>query len=67
MIDGKLLEQQPGFRTNRSTMDQVFILKILMEKNIEFNKPLHMCFIDIRKAYDFVNREPLWKIAECMD
>jgi hypothetical protein len=63
LIDGKLLEQQAGFRTNRSTMDQVFILKMVMEKHREFNKPLHMCFIDIQKAYDSVNRELLWKIC----
>jgi hypothetical protein len=34
-----------------------------MEKRKEFNKPLYMCFIDIGKAYDSVNRDFLWKIC----
>ncbi|CAF1675979.1 unnamed protein product [Rotaria magnacalcarata] len=63
LIDKQLLEEQAGFRTNRSTIDQVFILKMVMEKTREFNKPLHMCFIDIQKAYDSINRDLLWKIC----
>jgi hypothetical protein len=34
-----------------------------MEKQKEYNKPLYLCFIDITKAYDSVNRELLWKIC----
>ncbi|CAF1351176.1 unnamed protein product [Rotaria magnacalcarata] len=63
LIDKQLLEEQAGFRTNRSTIDQVFILKMVMEKTREFNKSLHMCFIDIQKAYDSINRDLLWKIC----
>jgi hypothetical protein len=64
LIDRQLLEQQAGFRSNRSTIDQIFILKMTMEKSREFNKPLFMCFIDIQKAYDSVNRKLLWKICQ---
>ncbi len=63
VVDNQLLEEQAGFRANRSTIDQVFILKTVMEKCREFNKPLNMCFVDIQKAYDSVNRELLWKIC----
>ncbi|CAF4230155.1 unnamed protein product [Rotaria magnacalcarata] len=63
LIDGQLLEIQSGFRSNRSTTDQIFTLKMTMEKRREFNKPLFMCFIDIAKAYDSVNRELLWKVC----
>ncbi|CAF2121924.1 unnamed protein product [Rotaria magnacalcarata] len=63
LLDNKLLEQQAGFRSNRSTIDQIFTLKLVMEKSREHNKPLCICFIDIQKAYDSVNRELLWKIC----
>ena len=34
-----------------------------MEKRREFNKSLFMCFIDITKAYDSVNRDLLWRVC----
>jgi hypothetical protein len=49
LVDRQLLEAQSGFRSNRSTIDQIFILKLCMEKRREFNKPLFMCFIDTVK------------------
>ena len=63
LIDRQLLEAQAGFRANRSTIDQIFILKMAMEKSREYNRPIYMCFIDIQKAYDSVNRDLLWKIC----
>ncbi|CAF1101264.1 unnamed protein product, partial [Didymodactylos carnosus] len=63
LLDKKLLDQQAGFRPNRSTVDQIFTLKIILEKSQEYNKSLFMCFIDIQKAYDSVNRELLWKVC----
>ena len=59
LIDRQLLEAQSGFRAQRSTIDQIFTLKLAMEKRREYNKPLFMCFIDITKAYDSVNRDLL--------
>jgi hypothetical protein len=63
LIDNQLLEAQAGFRANRSTIDQIFTMKMIMEKRKEFNKPLFLCFIDITKAYDSVNRELLWRVC----
>ena len=63
VVDSQLLKEQADFRANRSTVDHVFTLKTVMEKCREFNKLLHMCFIDIQKAYDSVNRKLLWKIC----
>ncbi|CAF4311483.1 unnamed protein product [Rotaria sp. Silwood2] len=62
-LEKKLLEEQAGFRAGRSTIDQVFILKMVMERSREFNQPLHLCFIDLQKAYDSVNREALWRVC----
>jgi hypothetical protein len=65
LIDKQLLEQQAGFRRNKSTIDQIFTLKLIMEKSQEYNKPLFLCFIDIQKAYDSVDRNFLWKVCRC--
>ena len=59
MLNRQLLEEQAGFRPGRSTIDQIFTLKKVMERSREFHQPLHMCFIDLKKAYDSVNREAL--------
>ncbi len=67
MLDKKLLEEQAGFLSGRSTIDQVFILKMVMERSREFNQPLHICFIDLQKAYDSVNREALWRICHAYE
>ena len=59
-----LRENQCGFRTGRGCVDQIFNLRILAEKAREFNTPLFLSFVDLRKAYDSVNREALWSVLE---
>ncbi|CAF3906760.1 unnamed protein product [Rotaria sp. Silwood1] len=59
----QIMEQQAGFQSNRSTIDHIFTLKLLMEKTRVHNKSLFLCFIDIQKAYDSINREILWRIC----
>ena len=63
LIDRQLLEAQSGLRAQRSTIDQIFTLKLALEKRRKYNKPLFMCFIDITKAYDSVNRDLLWRVC----
>lgn len=37
---------------NRSTVDAIFIVRQLVQKSIEFNKPMSVCFVDFTKAFD---------------
>ena len=59
--DQLLRENQCGFRKGRGCVDQVFALRVLAEK---YNTPLYLCFVDLKKAYDSVNRNALWTVLK---
>jgi hypothetical protein len=63
-VESFLRESQCGFRKGRGSNDQIFSLCTLMEKAREFHQPLYLCFIDLRKAYDSVNRTALWAVLQ---
>jgi hypothetical protein len=52
-----------GFRPNRSTIDNIFMLRQIFEKCYEYNIELHNIFVDYSQAFDSVNRN---KIIECL-
>ena len=52
---------QLGFTRCRSTMDAILALRLLVVIHREFGRPLHVAYIDIKAAFDSVNREALWK------
>ena len=54
--------EQCGFRPARSTIDMLFIVRRLQELGRQRKIPLYMCFVDLQKAYDSVDRELLWKV-----
>jgi hypothetical protein len=43
-------DHQCGFRRNRSTMDQIFYIRQIIEKKWEYNGTVHQLFIDFKKA-----------------
>ena len=59
---GILPDEQCGFRPERSTVDMLFVVRRLQELARRRRIPLYMCFVDLRKAYDSVDRELLWKV-----
>ena len=48
-------EEQRGFRPNRSTNDMMFVIRRLQELARKKRIPLHVCSIDLIKAYDSVD------------
>ena len=50
-------------RFSPSTFDnRLFVVRRLQELGRARKIPLYMCFIDFQKAYDSVDREPLWVV-----
>jgi hypothetical protein len=54
---GSLSDEQGGFRPNRGTPDQVFLLREVLASRKERGLPTFATYIDARKAYDTVWRE----------
>ena len=54
-----MMECQFGFRKNRSTTDAIFSVRKVIEKTDGFYV---CCFVDLRAAYDHINREMLFDI-----
>ena len=61
VIESLLRENQCGFRTKRGCCDQIFTLRQIIEKSLEFNNNLYICFVDFKQAYDSVWRDTLWQ------
>ena len=55
---GILLEEQSGLQPNRSTTDIMFVVRGLQKLAWKKRSPLYPYFIDLIKAYDFVDRIP---------
>ena len=55
-----LIEEQAGFRSNRSTVDNLFVLHSIINSALQNGKKLFCAFLDFRKAFDYLNRDCLW-------
>lgn len=51
---------QCGFRKGKSTTDHIFANKLILEKHHEYNKDIHLVFVDFKQAYDNIDRSKLW-------
>jgi hypothetical protein len=51
---------QARFCKDYRIIDQLFILRTLIEQSKAKKKPLYCCFVDFEKAFDIVPREELW-------
>ena len=54
--------QQAGFMPGRSTIDQIFALRQIIEKCNEHNRTLYIAFVDFNAAFDSIDRISLWDL-----
>ena len=59
---GTLPKEQSGFRPNHSTTDMMIVIRRLQELARKKKIPLYVCFIDLTKAYDSIDRTLLWTV-----
>ena len=52
-------EEQSGFRKGRGGLENVLVMKEIIEKNKKLGRELYLVFLDVEKAYDMVNRSKL--------
>ena len=69
--------EQSGFTAGHSTMDAILALRLLSEIHREFNRPLAVAYVDIKAAFDSMDRKasclalkgigvPLFLICSCV-
>lgn len=52
--------QQAGFTPGRSTTDCILTLTILAQHRRMFRKPLYAAYVDLKAAFDSLDRDALW-------
>ena len=57
----KINPEQTAFQKGKSTLDQVFTLRVIIALAKKYNKPLFVGFFDLSKAFDKVSRVQLLK------
>jgi hypothetical protein len=55
----ELGDYQSGFRPKRSTVDNIFLIRQIIEKCYEYNVDIHNVFIDCMHAFDFIKRNKI--------
>jgi len=58
--------EQSGFTPGRSTIDRIFTLNTIIQSRKEFQKPLWISFVDLKTAFDTVDRMALWKLLRSL-
>ena len=65
-IEEELSDCQAGYRSNRSTIDMLFTLQLLIEKIRNSVEEVYLTFIDYSKAFDSVKHHRLFYVMMTM-
>lgn len=59
--------EQAGFRKGFCTVDHIQVVEQVIEKYVEFRRPLYLVFIDYAKAFDSISHDSIWNALEQQD
>ena len=62
LLLSKRRQEQSGFTPGRSTVDLILTLNILAQTRKEFHKPLFAAYVDLKAAFDSVDRQVIWQL-----
>ena len=65
-VNQQFLDVQAEFKKGRGTRDQIANICWIIEKAREFQKNIHLCFIDYTKGFDHVDHNKLWEALKEM-
>ncbi|XP_065565855.1 uncharacterized protein LOC136030711 [Artemia franciscana] len=61
-VDKVLIEEQYGFRKSRGCVDQIFTLRLIIEKCLSRQTPLVISFTDFEQVFDSVDKRAFAKV-----
>ena len=64
ILDTAQCPDQAGFRRGYSTVDHLFVFKMLQEKSEEFQLNTWAAALDFKKAFDSIDQSFLWEALE---
>ena len=59
--------EQYGFLEGTGTTNAIFVMRIILERIIETQRNVFLCFIDYEKAFDKIRHEDLMTMLEDLD
>ncbi|VDP34871.1 unnamed protein product [Heligmosomoides polygyrus] len=62
MVLLQLSSNQCGFVAGCGTIDAIHVARLLLEKHREKQKPVHIAFLDLEKAFGRLAREVIWYV-----
>ena len=63
--DSQIRPNQGNFHPKRGSVDQLFILRQILEHRFKYQQPTVACLIDFQTAFDSINQNALWKVMLC--
>ena len=58
-VNSKFRDEQAGFRSGRGTVEQIYILRNIIDQVVEWQATLHITFVDFEKTFDSMHQESL--------
>ena len=58
--------EHSGFTPGQSTIDRIITLNTVIQSRKEFQRSIWIAFVDLKAAFDSVDRKALWKLLRSL-